>query len=52
VQSFRDNLILEVIFASFPTIIIGLIIAPSLLLLYSLDEAINPLLNFKAIGHQ
>jgi heme/copper-type cytochrome/quinol oxidase subunit 2 len=52
IQNFRDNLILEAIFASFPTIIISLIIAPSLLLLYSLDESINPLLNIKVIGHQ
>lgn len=51
-NSFRHNTIFEFICAIFPTIIILLILIPSTLLLYSLDEEIEPLLTFKVIGHQ
>jgi len=52
INKFNNSLILEIVWAIFPTIIIINILIPSLYLLYSLDEDINPLLNLKAIGHQ
>ena len=52
VQSYRDNLFLELIWAFFPSLIIFLILIPSLYLLYSLEEDIQPKFNIKVIGHQ
>lgn len=52
VQSFRENLLLEYIWAIFPSIVIFLILVPSLYLLYSLEENMDPKLNIKVIGHQ
>jgi hypothetical protein len=52
VQGFRHSLFLEYVFGTFPTVIIVLILLPSLYLLYSLDENSNPALSVKAIGHQ
>lgn len=51
-QSFRDNILLEYIWAIFPSIIIFLILIPSLYLLYSLEENLEPKFNVKVIGHQ
>lgn len=44
--------IIEVIWTIIPTVILIFIAFPSLQLLYSLDEIINPSLTIKAIGHQ
>jgi len=52
IQGFRHSLFLEYVFGTFPTVIIVLILLPSLYLLYSLDENSEPILTVKAIGHQ
>ena len=46
------NTSLEIIWTLVPTIILYLIAVPSFLLLYSLDEIINPLVTLKVIGNQ
>ena len=51
-QSFRDNILLEYLWAIFPSLIIFLILIPSLYLLYSLEENLQPKFNVKVIGHQ
>lgn len=51
-HQFRHSINLEYIFGIFPTIIIGLIILPSMYLLYSNEIEINPGLTIKIIGHQ
>jgi len=52
VHRFSNNLPLEYIFAAIPTFIVGSIIVPSLYLLYSLDEDLNPKYTIKVIGNQ
>jgi len=52
VQNFRDNILLEYIWAIFPSLVIFLILIPSLYLLYSMEENMNPRFNIKVIGHQ
>jgi len=52
VEGFRHSTILEYVYAAFPTIIIVYILVPSLFLLYSLDEDLDPKLTIKVIGHQ
>jgi heme/copper-type cytochrome/quinol oxidase subunit 2 len=52
VQHYRHSTLLEFIWATFPTIIIILILIPSLFLLYSLDEDFYPEFTLKVIGHQ
>lgn len=52
VHSFKHNFSFELVWGIFPTIIIGLILVPSLYLLYSLDEDIDPKYTIKVIGHQ
>lgn len=52
VYSFRENLLLEYIWAIFPSLVIFLILIPSLYLLYSLEEDMSPRFNIKVIGHQ
>jgi hypothetical protein len=49
---FRKSLLLEYIYSIVPTVIIIWILMPSFYLLYSLDEAIDPLLTIKVEGHQ
>jgi cytochrome c oxidase subunit 2 len=49
---FKHSINLEYIFGMFPTIIIGLIIVPSMYLLYSNETDINPCITIKIIGHQ
>ena len=49
---FRKNMLLEYIYSIVPTAIIIWILMPSFVLLYSLDEAIDPLLTIKVEGHQ
>lgn len=46
------NTKLEIIWTVIPTIILIFIAIPSFILLYSLDEVINPSVTLKAIGHQ
>jgi hypothetical protein len=52
IEKFRHSTILEYVYAAFPTIIIVYILVPSLFLLYSLDEDLDPKLTLKIIGHQ
>jgi hypothetical protein len=49
---FKHSINLEYVFGMFPTIIIGLIIVPSMYLLYSNESDINPCITVKVIGHQ
>jgi len=51
-QRFHHSTNFEFICASFPSIVILLILIPSMLLLYSLDEDLEPLLTYKVLGHQ
>jgi len=51
-HSFRHSTFLEFVWASFPTVIIILILIPSLFLLYSLDEDFYPKFTLKVMGHQ
>lgn len=50
-QDFKHSFKFEVVWAIFPTIIIISILIPSLYLLYSLDEDLDPKLTIKVIGH-
>lgn len=52
VQKFHHSTYFEFVCASFPSLIILLILIPSTLLLYSLDEELEPLITYKVIGHQ
>jgi heme/copper-type cytochrome/quinol oxidase subunit 2 len=52
VQCFHHSSNLEYAYATFPTIIIIYILVPSLFLLYSLDENLDPKLTIKVVGHQ
>jgi hypothetical protein len=52
VQKFHHSTNFEIVSASLPTVIILLILIPSTLLLYSLDEELEPLITYKVIGHQ
>jgi len=51
-QDFKHSLSFEFIWALFPTSIIISILVPSLYLLYSLDEDLDPKLTIKVIGNQ
>jgi hypothetical protein len=50
-QDFKHSFKFEIIWAIFPTVIIISILIPSLYLLYSLDEELDPKLTIKIIGH-
>jgi heme/copper-type cytochrome/quinol oxidase subunit 2 len=52
VQQFKHSTLLEVIWATFPSIIILLILVPSILLIYSIDEDLDPEFTIKVVGHQ
>mgnify|MGYP005851166765 CR=1 FL=1 len=52
VQRFHHSTNFEIVCASLPTVIILLILIPSTLLLYSLDEELEPLITYKVVGHQ
>jgi len=43
---------LEIIWTLTPSLILMLIAVPSFALLYAMDEVLNPMVTFKAIGHQ
>ena len=49
---FRHSINLEYVFGFFPTLIIGIIIVPSMYLLYSNESDLNPGLTIKIIGNQ
>jgi heme/copper-type cytochrome/quinol oxidase subunit 2 len=51
-QDFRHSFMFEIVWAVFPTIIILSILVPSLYLLYSLDEDLDPRYTIKVIGNQ
>jgi hypothetical protein len=50
--SFSHSLLFEYVFAGFPTIIILIMLLPSLYLLYSLDVPIEPVIAVIIVGHQ
>jgi heme/copper-type cytochrome/quinol oxidase subunit 2 len=52
VERFKHSTILEYVYGIFPSVIIALILLPSLYLLYSTDEDIDPSYTIKVIGHQ
>lgn len=52
IRRFRHSLSLEIVWATFPTVIIILILVPSLYLLYSSEEDLDPEFTIKVIGHQ
>jgi len=49
---FKHSINLEYVFGMFPTIIISLIIVPSMYLLYSNETDINPCITIKILGRQ
>jgi len=52
IRKFHHSTNFEFVCASFPTLIILLILIPSTLLLYSLDEELQPEFTYKVLGHQ
>jgi len=52
VNKFVHASTLEIVWTIIPALILIVIAIPSFSLLYSIDEVIEPLLTFKAIGHQ
>jgi len=52
VQQFKHSTLLEVVWATFPSVIILLILVPSILLIYSIDEDLDPEFTIKVVGHQ
>jgi cytochrome c oxidase subunit 2 len=51
-STITHGLVIEIIWTSIPALILGVIAIPSFILLYSMDEIINPAITLKAIGHQ
>jgi len=51
-QRFRHSTWFELVWAAYPTVIIFHILIPSLYLLYSLDDEVDPDFTVKVIGHQ
>jgi cytochrome c oxidase subunit 2 len=51
-SNITHGLIIEIVWTIIPALILGFIAVPSFLLLYSMDEIINPAITVKAIGHQ
>lgn len=51
-NQFKHSGIFEAVWAAFPTIIIISILIPSLILLYSFEDILNPALSVKVIGNQ
>lgn len=52
VNQFKHSGIFEAVWAAFPTIIIICILIPSLILLYSFEDILNPKMTVKVIGNQ
>jgi len=44
--------VIEIVWTITPSFVLAIIAVPSLALLYSMDEVIDPALTLKAIGHQ
>jgi cytochrome c oxidase subunit 2 len=51
-SNITHGLVIEIVWTIIPARILGFIAIPSFLLLYSMDEIINPAITLKAIGHQ
>lgn len=51
-NQFKHSGVFEAIWAAFPTLIIISILIPSLILLYSFEDILNPSLSIKVIGNQ
>jgi len=51
-NKFKHSLALEYLYGLFPTVIIGIIILPSMYLLYSNETDINPAITIKVLGRQ
>jgi cytochrome c oxidase subunit 2 len=51
-SNITHGLVIEIVWTIIPAMILGFIAVPSFLLLYSMDEIINPAITVKAIGHQ
>jgi len=49
---FKHSMNLEYVFGMFPTVVITLIIIPSMYLLYSNETDLNPAITIKVVGHQ
>jgi heme/copper-type cytochrome/quinol oxidase subunit 2 len=52
VNQFKHSGIFEALWATFPTVIIICILIPSLILLYSFEDILNPQMTIKVIGNQ
>lgn len=52
VRNLTHSSLLEIIWTLTPSFILMLIAIPSFALLYAMDEVLNPMITFKAIGHQ
>jgi len=52
VNKITHNTLLELVWTIVPTIILIYIAIPSFVLIYAMDEIIQPTITFKAIGHQ
>jgi heme/copper-type cytochrome/quinol oxidase subunit 2 len=52
VHRFNHNTLLEVVWTTLPTVILLFIGAPSFVLLYAMDEIIEPSVVIKCVGHQ
>jgi len=50
--SFTHSRELEIVWTTIPALILLFLATPSFTLLYSMDEIVNPVINFKIIGHQ
>nr|YP_009500716.1 cytochrome c oxidase subunit 2 [Homotoma ficus]AWU48937.1 cytochrome c oxidase subunit 2 [Homotoma ficus] len=51
-NSILENQLIELIWTILPTIVLTFIAIPSLHLLYTMDELVNPMITIKIIGHQ
>ena len=51
-NSATHGALLEIIWTTIPCIILILIVVPSFVLLYSMDEVLDPVITLKVIGHQ
>lgn len=52
IQKFTHSISVEMVWATFPTLIILSMLAPSVFLIYSIDLELDPVFSFKVIGHQ
>jgi len=51
-NKFTHNSLLEIVWTIIPAIVLVLIAIPSFVLLYSMDELIDPVVTLKVVGHQ